>query len=77
LIASPEICGEGVVRKIVFKLVDISTCALKSPPPPIQPGIDKVLSQSEQLKIESASRGIRDPRLRKSFSRLMGKLMTR
>lgn len=77
LIASPEICGEGAVRKIVFK-----TTRKRTETQPVQkseaaPKKGKTLSEQEKARVDETASRIGDKRLQKVFSRYMGKIVTK
>ncbi len=71
LIASPEICGEGVVRKVVFKVKEKSIVKQNqaSQPKPEKPAPVKTKSIKEEAS--QTAEIIKDKRLKASFSRFM------
>ena len=70
LIASPEICGEGVVNKVIFKVgkplkkaLDQKSATASDDPKQLHPALDEVA-------VETAE-SIEDKKLKASFTRLM------
>ncbi|MDH5560839.1 MAG: DUF721 domain-containing protein [Deltaproteobacteria bacterium] len=76
LIGSPEICGEGAVKKIQYHVGDTAKLindAKKEDKPRRPP---KTLDPKSEEKAELVSNIIRDPKLRKSFSSFMKKSLS-
>ncbi|MBU2514152.1 DUF721 domain-containing protein [bacterium] len=71
LIASPEICGEGIVRKVVFKVKEKSLIKQKQVAQPESK--EQVPIKIKPIKNEAAQTAeiIKDKRLKASFSRFM------
>ncbi len=77
LIASPEICGEGVVKKITFRTVSKPKIS-NSKQEPLPPAVNQhMLSEPDQTRVEETSLRIKDERLQKQFSRYMGKVISK
>ncbi len=76
LIASPEICGEGVVKKVSFKVG-------KTAPKPANKNPQKSQNRSKRIspqidpKAQKTSENIGDRKLKASFSRLMTKRLSK
>ena len=73
LISSPEICGEGIVKKVVFKVGETSILREKSAEKPEEN--TKVPSLQKELPSEAQKTAdlIQDKKLKSSFSRFMSK----
>lgn len=77
LISSPEICGEGVIRKIVFR---VSPDSLIDKPRIIKEKKSKVsknISAEAKELSDKSSQIIKDKRLKRSFARLMSKTLSK
>ena len=77
LIASPEICGEGAVTKVIFRvgtksIMEEHTEQVESNQSQIKKEVPKILAAAR----ETAS-NINDQRLEKAFARCMSKIMTK
>lgn len=77
LIASPEICGEGAVRKIVFRTVRRKISNRPIPEHPATPENSRSLSKAEKSRVEGTARHIKDTYLKKMFTRYMGKVVSK
>ncbi len=77
LIASPEICGDGAVKKIVFRTTRKKVNPENLPTPVLQPDNQNTLSVADNLRAEETSLQIKDQRLKKIFSRYMAKTISK
>ncbi len=77
LIASPEICGEGAVRKIIFRIIQKKTVDYQEPEQALPATVQKVLSEPDRERVNETALQIRDNRLQKIFSRYMGKIVSK
>lgn len=77
LIASPEICGEGAVRKIVFKTTQKQINSPSAAAADVPPKVENQLSESEKERVDDTAGQIQDRQLQKIFSRYMGKMVNR
>lgn len=76
LIASPEICGEGVVKKVSFKVGKTTAKTSKKKLPNQEKGSKRISSQVDPKALETAE-NIGDRKLKASFSRLMTKRLSK
>lgn len=77
LIASPEICGDGAVKKIVFRTVPKRVVQSESLEPMGAAEATAVLSDLDKARAEETSLKIKDQRLQKTFSRYMAKIISK
>ena len=77
LIASPEICGDGAVKKIVFRIRRKKAKTENLPMPLLEPNNQNTLSEADNMRAEETSLQIKDQRLKKIFSRYMAKTISK
>ncbi|MBT3225727.1 MAG: DUF721 domain-containing protein [Deltaproteobacteria bacterium] len=77
LIASPEICGDGAVKKIVFRTTRKRTAQNNPSAPHLKTGAQNTLSKADSVRAEKTSLQIKDQRLKKIFSRYMAKTISK
>lgn len=77
LIASPEICGEGAVKKVVFKTVQQSAFVSRHSNQDVTEKPLKLISEADKAQIVETARKISDQQLQKVFSRYMGKIVSK
>jgi len=77
LIASPEICGDGAVKKIVFRITRKKANSDNPPMPLLLTGKQNPLNKADSLRAEETSLQIKDQRLKKIFSRYMAKTISK
>jgi len=77
LISSPEICGEGVIKKIVFRVSPDSILDKPKYKEVTQPPRTGKISESAKKLSDKSSEVIKDKRLKRLFSRLMSKTLSK
>lgn len=77
LIASPEICGENAVRKILFRTIAPDSGPATHPQTTTTPSKHRPMSSAEESRVSKTSGQISDQQLKSFFSRYMGKLISR
>jgi len=77
LIASPEICGEGVVRKVIFKTVQMQARVKRAHESETITKPQNVLCEDDKVRVEKTAKQISDNHLQTAFSRCMGKIISK
>ncbi len=76
LIASPEICGEGVVKKVSFRVGKTTIASSPKPPQKSQKGSKRISSQVDP-KAQQTAENISNRKLKASFARIMSKRLSK
>ena len=77
LIASDQICGEGVVKSIRFRVGPINTVRHQIKQPDLKEKKKIVVKKEEKQRSDACSSVIQDRRLKTIFSKLMSKHISR
>lgn len=77
LMASVEICGEGVVRSIRFRVGALHTIWKKAQKPKVEEKKKIVVNKEKKQQSDACSSVIQDRRLKTVFSKLMSKHISR
>ena len=77
LIASPEICGDGAVRKVRFRTVEIKNKATSVPVAQPSRKTGQPVNESDRARVDETATQITDRRLQKMFARYMGKIVSK